>query len=304
MPELVFMYGLPASGKTTYAEHLQKTMPEKDYVRIAANEVRQELYGSADSFGNPEEIYGVLLRRILAHLKAGHNVIYDACNLYRKFRMDYLEPIEKAGINCYKTCVRMNAVKATCLENHAARNRGFDIDKIAHYFDICEPPSMEEGWDYIYNVQDMKLPGTRRFYIASPFFQEDQRNAAIMVAENLRKRGHAVFLPLEHKFENAWNMPNHVWGRNVFEYDLECIGLSDFVVCLSYGRMSSAGTNWEAGYAHGIGKPVLVVEMPGTKLMSLMLMNGCHAVFKSPEDLYAYDFVNAPVTMDKQMEQK
>lgn len=304
MPELVFMYGFPASGKTTYAKHLMKTMPEKNYVYLAADEVRRELYGSPDRFGNPEEIYGVLLRRMLAHLEAGHNVVYDACNLYRQYRMDYLGPIRKSGIPCYKTCVRMNAVKSTCLGNHAGRDRAFDIGKIGHYFDIGEPPDMEEGWDYIYDVQDAKLPSSRRFYVASPFFQQDQRDAAISVAENLRKLGHAVFLPLEHKFENAWDMPNHVWGKNVFEYDLECIGMSDFVVCLSYGRMSSAGTNWEAGYAHGIGKPVLVVEMPGTRLMSLMLMNGCRAVFKSPGDLYAYDFVGAPAVTDESMEQK
>ena len=99
-------------------------------------------------------------------------------------------------------------------------------------------------------------------------------------------------------------MPNPEWGKAVFEYDIQAIQNSDFVICLSYGRQSTAGTNWEAGYAHGIGKPVLVVEMPGVNLMSLMLMNGSYAVFDSAEALYAYDLDNPVRVMDLGMEQK
>lgn len=90
MTELVFMYGFPASGKTTYAKALVAANP--NYIYLAADDIRRELYGSQDHFGNPEDIYTVLLSRMMKHLRQGHSVVYDACNLYRQFRMDYLTP--------------------------------------------------------------------------------------------------------------------------------------------------------------------------------------------------------------------
>ena len=65
-----------------------------------------------------------------------------------------------------------------------------------------------------------------------------------------------------------------------------------------------AGTNWEAGYAWGINKPVVVVEMPGVKLMSLMLANGRTATLKGIEELEHYDFNKMPLVEDREMEQK
>ena len=301
MTELIFMYGYPASGKTTYAKHLSATYP--GYAYLAADDIRMELYGSQDTFGDAEYIYNVLLSRMMKYLKQGRSVIYDACNLYRSFRMDYLRPIAEAGINCYKTIIRINTTRKTCLANHANRNRNFDIGKIAHYFDIDEYPTMDEGWDYIQDVPDYLLP-SKKFYIASPFFGETERANAISLCEGLRKLGHSVVLPLEHKFPDAYDMPNPEWGRKVYEFDVDAIQNSDFVVCLSYGQESTAGTNWEAGYAHGIGKPVLVVEMPGVQLMSLMLMNGSAGVFRSMEELLQCDFAKPIQTMDFDMEQK
>lgn len=303
MTELIFMYGFPASGKTTFAKTLVATHPEKNYGYLAADDIRKELYGSQDKFGDAEEIYKVLLARMLDYLKQGRSVVYDACNLYRQFRMDYLTPVAEAGIECYKTLIRLNTTRETCLENHRGRGRNFDIEKNSHYFDIDEFPRMDEGWDYIYDIPDHRMPG-KRFYLASPFFGERERTTAIEICEHFRALGHSVVLPLEHKFPDAYSMPNPEWGKAVFEYDIQAIQNSDFVICLSYGRQSTAGTNWEAGYAHGIGKLVLVVEMPGVELMSLMLMNGSYAVFDSVEALYAYDLDNPVHIMDLKMEQK
>lgn len=304
MPELIFMYGYTASGKTTYAQQLIKDNPDKQYKYLSADEVRAKLYGSQDHFGNAVDIYEILLKRMLGYLKSGQNVIYDACNLYKQFRMDYLGPIETIGIPCYKKIIRINTIKQTCLANHEKRNRNFDITNIMHYFDINEPPDMSEGWDYILDVKDHALPNAKTLYIASPFFEPINRAYAIQICEHYRNLGHSVILPLEHKFENAYNMPNDEWGKAVFDYDIKAINAADFVICLSYGRNSTAGTNWEAGYAYGIGKPVLVVEMPGVNLMSLMLMNGSHAVLNGPAKLFQYDLDKAEKIIDTEMEQK
>ena len=50
--------------------------------------------------------------------------------------------------------------------------------------------------------------------------------------------------------------------------------------------------------------PVIVVEMEDVNLMSLMLMNGSHAVLKGIDSLAEYDFEEMPKMMDYEMEQK
>ena len=198
--------------------------------------------------------------------------------------------------------IRVNTDKETCIERHNKRGRDIPIEKLMKYFVIDQPPTMEEGWDSIEDISYSE--NSKRFYIASPFFKQENRKNVIFVTELLRKMGHTVYLPLEHKILNAWDYPNYEWGRMVFENDINAINNSDIVVVLSYGRESTAGTNWEAGYAYGIDKPVIVVEMPGVTLMSLMLANGRVATLKGIKELKEYDFNTMPLIEDREMEQK
>lgn len=301
-PVLVFTYGYPAAGKTTYAKFFYRSLKNSGYdvELLSADEYRKSLYGSQDSFGNPEEMYKTILLRMKFELRCGKIVIYDAANLRKDYRMDYLNELK--DIDCYKYIVRINTDKETCIEHHKNRDRNIPLEKLLPYFDINEPPTMEEGWDEI--IDDSATSNSKQFYIASPFFKPENRENAIRVAEILRKKGHTVYLPLEHKIQNAWDYPNYEWGRMVFENDLDGIHASDAVIVLSYGRESTAGTNWEAGYAWGIGKPVIVVEMPGVTLMSLMLANGRTATLKGIEELETYDFETMPRLEDREMEQK
>lgn len=301
-PMLIFMYGYPAAGKTTFSNRLCEYFKScgVDIVLISADKIREELYGSQDSFGKPIEVYRIILYRMMDALINGKHVIYDAANLRKDYRMDYLDEIK--DIDCYKYIYRINKDKDTCIEHHNKRSRDIPLENLMPYFDINEPPTMEEGWDEIIDISHTK--NAKEIYIASPFFKEEHRESAIKVAEILRKKGHAVYLPLEHKIPNAWDYPNYEWGEKVFKNDVRAIDDSDVVIVLSYGRESTAGTNWEAGYAYGIGKPVIVVEMPGVTLMSLMLANGRTATLKSIEELENYDFETMPRLEDREMEQK
>lgn len=301
-PTLIFMYGYPAAGKTTYSRSLYNslTLLCKDVVLISADQIRELLYGSEDIYGNPEEVFQSILVRMREALMNDTSVIYDATNLYKEYRMDYLNALQ--NVDCYKRIIRVNTDKETCIERHNKRGRDIPIEKLMKYFVIDQPPTMEEGWDSIEDISYSE--NYKRFYIASPFFKEENRKNVIFATEILRKMGHTVYLPLEHKILNAWDYPNYEWGKIVFENDINAINDSDIVVVLSYGRESTAGTNWEAGYAYGIGKPVIVVEMPGVTLMSLMLANGRVATLKGIKELKEYDFNTMPLIEDREMEQK
>ena len=112
-----------------------------------------------------------------------------------------------------------------------------------------------------------------KIYLASPFFSVYQKRFMEKVLEKARKESHEVYAPYEHEIENAWNLPNAVWGREVFFEDIKAINNCDEVWVINHGMESDSGTAWECGYAYGIGKTVRVLCL--AKLNSLMMLNGC-----------------------------
>lgn len=293
MQSFVCLYGFPAAGKTTFARHFLQE--HKDFVGIGADAVRQTLYGSEDHYGDSKEIYAELVRQMTDALRDGKSVLYDGTNLRRQDRLDFL--FDLPSIPIHREVIKLPTNMEVCVERHLQRDRDIPLEKILPYFSIGEEPEKKEGWDQISTC-------CTRAYIASPFFEDAHRAAAVKAAEILRSRGIDTYLPLEHKVPNAWDLPNHEWGAAVYRADVKAIRNSDTVVVLSYGRLGSAGTAWEAGYAFGIGKRVIVVEMPGTTLMSLMVANGRTATVKGLDGLQNYDFIRFPELRDNEMEQK
>lgn len=293
MQSFVCLYGFPAAGKTTFAKHFLQE--HDDFVGIGADAVRQALYGSEDRYGDSKEIYAELVRQMTDALRDGKSVLYDGTNLRRQDRLDFL--FDLPSIPIHREVIKLPTNMEVCVERHLQRDRDIPLAKILPYFSIGEEPEKKEGWDQISTC-------CTRAYIASPFFEDAHRAAAVKAAEILRSRGIDTYLPLEHKVPNAWDLPNHEWGAAVYRADVKAIRNSDTVVVLSYGRLGSAGTAWEAGYAFGIGKRVIVVEMPGTTLMSLMVANGRTATVKGLDGLQNYDFIRFPELRDNEMEQK
>ena len=132
-----------------------------------------------------------------------------------------------------------------------------------------------------------------KIYLASSL-QKDRRDEMKSAKEILISKGHEVYNPVEHKVHNDWDYPNPEWGLMVFQSDLIAIKEADAIVVLSHGREeSTAGVDWEAGFAFGIGKKVIVVEMTDLP-MSLMVANGRYATVKGLSGLLKYDWENMP----------
>ena len=93
---LIFTYGPPCAGKTTFAKHwVQK---HDNWFYIGADALRKAMYGSEDIYGNGELIYQCLLEAINYNLSRGRNVIYDATNLRKDYRLDFLNNIIEGSI--------------------------------------------------------------------------------------------------------------------------------------------------------------------------------------------------------------
>ena len=114
-------------------------------------------------------------------------------------------------------------------------------------------------------------------YLASPWFKDNERVMYHQIINKMRSQGLEVYAPVEHEIENAWDLPNAVWGRKVFQADLEAIDKADEVWVLNFGMYSDSGTAWECGYAYAKGKTFrqLVYDFGECKDYSLMMLNGC-----------------------------
>ena len=103
---------------------------------------------------------------------------------------------------------------------------------------------------------------------------KDKRSRMEAVAAALREKGYEVYCPFELKIPNAWDYSQEDWAKMVFDKDVAAIDECDFVVMISDGRSSSAGTNWEQGYAYAKGKPIFVFQWAHCDT-SLMTYCGC-----------------------------
>lgn len=119
----------------------------------------------------------------------------------------------------------------------------------------------------------------KKVYLAGSCSIEN-RTQMKQIAEFLRAKGGTpdrqfeVYCPFELKIENAWEMTQENWAKEVFTRDVEAINECDYFVMVSPGRISSAGTNWEQGYAYALGKPVYVFQTT-KEPTSLMTYCGC-----------------------------
>lgn len=118
----------------------------------------------------------------------------------------------------------------------------------------------------------------------------DRRTHMVHIGKALREAGFDVYCPFEIQIENAWDMPQEEWADKVFIADIHAIDVADVVVLISPGRVSTAGTNWEQGYAYAKGKRVFVFQYTDAAT-SLMTFCGCSSFIgldeqfvKRPED--------------------
>ena len=118
-----------------------------------------------------------------------------------------------------------------------------------------------------------------KIYLASPFFHQEEITMYEEAIRILRGQGLNVFVPREHTIPNAWDLPNNIWGENVFAVDYLAITQCDVVAVLNFGMYSDSGTAWEAGYAYG-NKTATVQVLCGepNTTYSLMMINGCDKV--------------------------
>lgn len=144
MPKFIMLCGLPASGKTTYAEELQSRI--KNSVVFSSDAIRKELYGDENIQGDANEVFNLMNNRVVQSLNNGYTVIYDATNITRKSRAAIISMCPKfVKIECHIIWTPIQH----CIMRDKDRKRTVGekvIDRMVRRF---QAPFYDEGFDEI-----------------------------------------------------------------------------------------------------------------------------------------------------------
>ena len=110
-------------------------------------------------------------------------------------------------------------------------------------------------------------------YLAGSCAQE-HREMMETIANFLRANNEEIYCPFEFQINNAYDYSQEEWARCIFEADKAAIDKADTFLMISPGRIGSAGTNWEQGYAYARNKKVIVIQYTNEPT-SLMTFCGC-----------------------------
>lgn len=147
---LYVMVGASGSGKTTLAKELKKLF-ETTY-SVSSDDIRETLWGNASDQQNPKKVFNVCENYIIGFADQNVNVIFDATNLYKKYRKRWVE----LGKQHFDKVVAIwcNTSKVNCLVNQDKRERQVPTNIVERQWDGLEPPRLDEGFDEVWIVSE------------------------------------------------------------------------------------------------------------------------------------------------------
>ena len=141
---LIVLGGLPASGKSTYAEMLVES---GQFCRVCPDLIRKELYGNESIQGNGKEVFKIAFDAIQRLGKQNFNVVFDATNIHADRRKELVEKMRPYfDIIIFKW---FDVATAVCLERNRQRERQVPEEVIWRMAKTATVPTTEEGFDYV-----------------------------------------------------------------------------------------------------------------------------------------------------------
>jgi len=117
---------------------------------VSSDEIRKHLYGDESIQGNPVSVFRRARGELLAALKAGRSVIYDATNTNQRFRQMTLRELRQAGAS-WIIGYWLKVPLAVCKQRNGMRNR-IVPEPVLHRM-LSElrrfPPQFADGFDEI-----------------------------------------------------------------------------------------------------------------------------------------------------------
>lgn len=168
------LIGLPASGKSTFAQKLAQEI--NDVVVVSTDTIRANLYGDETTQGNWVEIEREVCRQIREAIDKKQPVIYDATNAARPWRMGFLqkqidlENVEWVGWYLetpVHTCKERNQKRDRQVPDEVIDKMNADLqqsppDKVEGMLAVYPVPLTEDGFDV--EAIRQKIKGLNRVF--------------------------------------------------------------------------------------------------------------------------------------------
>lgn len=146
---LIVLKGLPASGKSTYAQILEKS---GTFERVCLDTIREELYGDENIQGDGKKVFEIAQTRMHLIGMRGGNCVYDATNLNSDRRIKLVEDMT----NYFDVLIikEFTTPYSICYERNKARDRVVPSEVMKRMNLQNELVEPMEGWDYIEKIEN------------------------------------------------------------------------------------------------------------------------------------------------------
>lgn len=146
---LIVLCGLPASGKSTYAEMLVESGV---FQRVCPDLIRKAFYGDENIQGDGERVFKTAFHDIREYGCLYENVVFDATNINRSRRKKLVK--EMRGYFDIIICKWFSTPYYICDQRNQTRSRKVPNEVLLRMRDNFQQPSMEEGWDYVEEIKN------------------------------------------------------------------------------------------------------------------------------------------------------
>lgn len=142
--------GIPGAGKSTFAQQLLSH--DAKAILISPDQIRDQLYGDPILQGEWSAIQAQVRQDFDQAVGQGYTVIYDATNIRRQWRIDFLRDFSPPSVEwlgwLFQTPVK------DCIHRNQQRDRIVPMDVIIDYAQLLHqfPPEISEGFMAIQEV--------------------------------------------------------------------------------------------------------------------------------------------------------
>lgn len=142
------MIGLPGSGKSTIAKRIAIT---NKCAVISTDEIRKEFFGDATVQEHSDKVFSEAKQRIVQCIKENKDVIFDATNISRKRRIQFIKDIKNMSksINILFSAILVAVPYEECISRNEKRDRSVPNYVIMNMYKKFNIPGSDEGFDEI-----------------------------------------------------------------------------------------------------------------------------------------------------------
>lgn len=141
MSEVIMMMGLPGAGKDHW---MNKLYP--NHVHISSDDIRAEVFGDVNDQSHNGEVFNIMWQRLVAALKEGKSVVYNATNLSAKRRINFINSIKRLNLDIRCKAILVAPPFEKVLEQNSKRDRVVPESVIHRMLKQFEMPHESEGW--------------------------------------------------------------------------------------------------------------------------------------------------------------